>query len=331
MASRPPTPGRAATPRRPREVALQTIQPGPADTDGGFFALPVVEPPRVTNRRGQRPEWLRVKLPYGDRFREVQQAIEEHNLHTVCASARCPNMGECWTAGTATFMVLGDVCTRSCSFCAVHTGRPEQTELDWDEPRRVAEAAQRMGLRHVVVTSINRDDRDDGGAPIFAETIRLVREAIPECTVEVLIPDMRGLRPALQTVFEARPDLLNHNVETVPRLYRRVRPQADYQRSLDVLQAAKTEFGLRTKSGIMVGLGETDDEIFALMDDFAAHGVDVMTIGQYLQPTRMHLPVERFPHPDDFARYKEEGERRGISHVESGPLVRSSYHAERHV
>jgi lipoic acid synthetase len=188
-----------------------------------------------------------------------------------------------------------------------------------------------MGLKHVVVTSINRDDRADGGAPIFAETIRLVKEQIPGCTIEVLIPDMRGLRPALETVFNARPDVLNHNVETVPRLYRRVRPQAHYQRSLDVLKMAKEEFGLRVKSGIMVGLGETEEEVFALMDDFAAHGVDVMTIGQYLQPTKMHLPVERFVHPDEFARYKAVGEAKGIEHVESGPLVRSSYHAERPV
>jgi lipoic acid synthetase len=296
-----------------------------------MLELPVVEKPAGVNRPGGRPEWLRVKLPYGETFRNIQKTIEEHGLHTVCQSARCPNMGECWTAGTATFMILGDVCTRSCSFCAVQTGRPTDKELDWDEPRRVAGAARLMGLKHVVVTSINRDDREDGGAPIFAETIRLVREQIPGCTIEVLIPDMRGLRPALEEIFEQRPDLLNHNVETVPRLYLRVRPQADYQRSLDVLKMAKDEYGLRTKSGIMVGLGETEEEVFSLMDDFAAHGVAVMTIGQYLQPTKMHLPVERYVHPDEFARYKEVGEAKGIEHVESGPLVRSSYHAERHV
>ncbi|MFN3597856.1 MAG: lipoyl synthase [Rubricoccaceae bacterium] len=294
-----------------------------------MLELPVVEKPAQANRPGQRPEWLRVKLPYGETFRTVQQTIERHRLHTVCQSARCPNMGECWSAGTATFMILGNVCTRGCSFCAVLTGRPQEKGLDYDEPRRVAEAARLMGLKHVVVTSINRDDREDGGAPIFAETIRLVHAQGQ--TIEVLIPDMRGLRPALETVFEARPEVLNHNVETVPRLYRRVRPQADYQRSLDVLKMAKTEFGLRTKSGIMVGLGESRDEVLALMDDFAAHGVDVMTIGQYLQPTRMHLPVEEFVHPEVFAWYKEQGEARGIDHVESGPLVRSSYHAERHV
>lgn len=330
LAGAPPPAG----PRRPGEVALKTARPATGDGaafDGEMLELPVVEKPQATNRPGQRPEWLRVKLPYGERFRQVQDAIEEHRLHTVCQSARCPNMGECWTAGTATFMVLGNVCTRSCSFCAVLTGRPLEEELDYDEPRRVAVAARLMGLRHVVVTSVNRDEREDGGAPIFAETIRLVKEQIPGCTIEVLIPDMRGKRPALETVFAARPDVLNHNVETVPRLYRRVRPQADYRRSLDVLRMAKEEHGLRTKSGIMVGLGERDDEVLALMDDFVGVGLDVMTIGQYLQPTRMHLPVEAFVHPDTFRWYKEQGEARGLGHVESGPLVRSSYHAERHV
>ena len=323
-----------AAPLRPGDIALQKARPDAGDGaafDGGLLELPVVEKPPAANRPGQRPDWLRVRLPYGERFRQVQDAIEQNRLHTVCQSARCPNMGECWTAGTATFMVLGNVCTRSCSFCAVQTGRPTEKDLDWDEPRRVAEAAHLMGLRHVVVTSINRDDREDGGAPIFAETIRRVREEIPGCTIEVLIPDMRGLRPALETVFAARPDLLNHNVETVPRLYRRVRPQASYPRSLDVLQMAKDEYGLRTKSGIMVGLGETEDEVAQVMDDFVGVGLDVMTIGQYLQPTRMHLPVERFIHPDEFARYKAIGEAKGLGHVESGPLVRSSYHAERHV
>ena len=333
------------SPLRPGDLTLKATSPplgdgsAPLTTSGaafgdGMLELSVIEKPagaRAAVLPGGRPEWLRVKLPYGETFRNVQKTIEEHGLHTVCQSARCPNMGECWTAGTATFMILGDVCTRSCSFCAVQTGRPTDEDLDWDEPRRVAEAARLMGLKHVVVTSINRDDRDDGGAPIFAETIRLVREQIPGCTIEVLIPDMRGLRPALEEIFEQKPDLLNHNVETVPRLYLRVRPQADYQRSLDVLKMAKDEYGLRTKSGIMVGLGETAEEVFSLMDDLAAHGVNVMTIGQYLQPTKMHLPVERYVHPDEFASYKEEGEARGIEHVESGPLVRSSYHAERHV
>jgi len=238
-------------------------------------------------------------------------------------------MGECWTAGTATFMILGNVCTRSCGFCAVQTGRPE-SGLDYDEPRRVANAARIMGLKHAVITSVNRDERKDGGAPIFAETIRRVREEIPECTVEVLIPDFRGIWDALQLVLDERPEILNHNVESVPRLYRKVRPQANYERSLEVLQISKQQ-GLRTKSGIMVGLGETEEEVFELMDDFVRVGVDVMTIGQYLQPTRLHLEVEEFIHPDQFQRYKEIGEEKGIEHVESGPLVRSSYHAERHV
>ena len=289
------------------------------------MGLPVIE----TAPRARRPDWLRVKLPYGPVYRKLVDLIDDHDLHTVCQSARCPNMGECWTAGTATFMILGNVCTRSCGFCAVQTGRPEPG-LDYDEPRRVADAARIMGLRHAVVTSVNRDERKDGGAPIFAETIRRIREAIPGCTVEVLIPDFRGLWDALQIVLDERPDILNHNVESVPRLYRRVRPQADYERSLEVLRISK-EQGLRTKSGIMVGLGETEQEVVALMEDFVRVGVDVMTIGQYLQPTRIHLEVEEFIHPDQFIRYKEIGEAKGIEHVESGPLVRSSYHAERHV
>ena len=320
------------SPRRPGDIALKTATPAGGDgASDGFFELPVVEKPVAANRPGQRPEWLRVKLPYGETFRRVSEIIESHDLHTVCSSARCPNMGECWTAGTATFMILGDVCTRSCSFCAVKTGRPT-AGLDYDESRRVAEAARLMGIQHVVVTSVNRDERKDGGAPIFAETIRLLREQVPGCTVEVLVPDFRGIMEGgADIVFEARPDLFNHNVETVPRLYRRVRPQADYQRSLDVLARAKRDFGLRTKSGIMVGLGETKEEVLELMKDFVSIGLDVMTIGQYLQPTKMHLPVEEFVHPDVFAWYKEQGEALGLDHVESGPLVRSSYHAERHV
>jgi len=310
----------------PGEITLkkQTCSSG-GDGMGGFVGLPVVEAPSRT----RRPDWLRVKLPYGPTYRKLVDLIEENDLHTVCQSARCPNMGECWTAGTATFMILGNVCTRSCGFCAVQTGRPEPG-LDYDEPRRVAKAARIMGLRHAVITSVNRDERKDGGAPIFAETIRRVREEISGCTIEVLIPDFRGIWNALQIVLDERPEILNHNVESVPRLYRKVRPQADYARSLEVLRISK-EQGLRTKSGIMVGLGETEDEVLELMDDFVRVGVDVMTIGQYLQPTRLHLDVEEFIHPDQFLRYKEFGEEKGIEHVESGPLVRSSYHAERHV
>ena len=324
---------RNSAPARPGEITLGKVrnEPFAATGDGGagFYELPVVDAAPAVDMRGRRPDWLRVKLPYGDTFRNVSEIIETHALHTVCQSARCPNMGECWTAGTATFMILGNVCTRSCGFCAVKTGRPDPG-LDLDEPRRVADAVRLMGIRHAVVTSVNRDERRDGGAPIFAETIRLIREVRSDATVEVLIPDFRGIWEALQLVLDARPDILNHNVETVPRLYRRVRPQADYHRSLEVLRRSR-EQGLRTKSGIMVGLGEQKDEVLALMDDFAATGVHVMTIGQYLQPTRMHLPVEEFVHPDVFAWYKAEGEARGIEHVESGPLVRSSYHAERHV
>ena len=309
----------------PGEIRLKKQSVTPSKGGDSFVDLPVLEPVSRT----RRPDWLRVKLPYGPVYRKLADLIENQDLHTVCQSARCPNMGECWTAGTATFMILGNVCTRSCGFCAVQTGRPEPG-LDYDEPRRVAEAARIMDLKHIVITSVNRDERKDGGAPIFAETIRRVRKEIPECTVEVLIPDFRGIWEALQIVLDERPEILNHNVESVPRLYRRVRPQADYGRSLELLRISK-EQGLRTKSGIMVGLGETEEEVFALMDDFVRIGVDVMTIGQYLQPTRMHLAVEEFIHPDQFRRYKEVGEARGIEHVESGPLVRSSYHAERHV
>lgn len=277
----------------------------------------------------RRPDWLRVRLPAGESFKKISNLIEDKSLNTVCAEARCPNMGECWGIGTATFMILGDVCTRSCGFCAIKTGRPMKG-LDWDEPNRVAEAAKKMGLKHVVVTSINRDDRQDGGSPIFAETIRCLREKISNVTIEVLIPDFRGVWEALQVVLDERPEILNHNIETVPRLYRRVRPQAKYQRSLDVLKRSK-EQSLRTKTGIMVGLGEKPDEVAEVMRDCAELGLNVFTIGQYMQPTKMHLPVEEWIHPDQFKEYKEVGETMGIEHVEAGPLVRSSYHAERHV
>lgn len=277
----------------------------------------------------RRPEWLRVKLPSGGKFKEVLDTINENKLNTVCSEARCPNMGECWGAGTATFMLLGDVCTRSCAFCAIKTGRPP-AELDWDEPARVADAAAKMKLKHVVLTSINRDDRKDGGAPIFAATHKALREAIPGVTMESLIPDFRGVWEALQIVIDTPPDVLSHNLETVPRKYKRVRPQAKYERSLELLLRVK-EQGIRSKTGIMVGLGETREEVIELMQDCVDHKVDVLTIGQYMQPTKMHHPVMDWVHPDQFAEYKEVGEELGISHVESGPLVRSSYHAERHV
>lgn len=279
-----------------------------------------------TNRR---PDWLRVKLPSGETFREVSDIIYEQSLNTVCGEARCPNMGECWGNGTATFMILGDVCTRSCGFCAIKTGRPVQG-LDWDEPNRVAHAARMMKLKHVVITSVNRDERKDGGAPIFAETIRRLREDIPGVTIEVLIPDFRGIWEALQIVNDERPEILNHNLETVPSLYKKVRPQAKYDRSLELLRRCKDQ-GLRTKTGIMVGFGEEPEEVFKVMDDLVDAGVDVMTIGQYMQPTKMHLDVKEWIHPDLFQTYKEVGEAKGIEHVESGPLVRSSYHAEKHL
>lgn len=277
----------------------------------------------------RRPDWLRVKLPSGEKFKEVSETIRKHDLNTVCSEARCPNMGECWGAGTATFMILGDVCTRSCSFCAVKTGRPME-DLDWDEPRRVTDAAKKMGLKHVVITSVNRDERKDGGAPVFAECHRMLREEIPGVTIESLIPDFRGVWEALQYVIDTPPDVLSHNLETVPRLYRSVRPQAKYERSLELLQRVKNE-GLRSKTGIMVGFGETREEVIELMKDCVDHEVDVLTIGQYMQPTKMHHQVIEWVHPDQFAEYKVIGEELGIGHVESGPLVRSSYHAERHV
>lgn len=319
-----------SAPRTPDQVDLESVEPDPigptGDGDPGFFELPVVDNTNV-NRKGKRPDWLRVKLPQGKKYKNVRDIVDEHDLHTVCESANCPNMGECWSRGTATFMILGNVCTRSCGFCAVKTGRPDEG-LDWDEPRRVAEAVEKMGIEHAVITSVNRDEREDGGAPIFAETIERLHDL--GCTVEVLTPDFRGIREACNMVFEAEPDVFNHNVETVPRLYRRVRPQANYQRSLDVLRWAKEE-GLRTKSGIMVGLGEEEDEVLDIMDDFVDIGLDVMTIGQYMQPTDMHLPVEEWVHPDVFNWYKAVGEAKGLDHVESSPLTRSSYHAEEHV
>ena len=277
----------------------------------------------------RRPDWLRVKLPSGEKFKEVLDTINEHKLNTVCSEARCPNMGECWGAGTATFMLLGDVCTRSCAFCAIKTGRPP-AELDWEEPVRVADAARKMGLKHVVLTSINRDDRKDGGAPIFAATHTELRRVIHGVTIESLIPDFKGDWETLQIVLDTPPDVLSHNLETVPSLYRRIRPQAKYQRSLDLLLRTK-KAGIRSKTGIMVGLGESREQVIELMQDCADHQLDVLTIGQYMQPTKMHHPVKDWIHPDQFVEYKEIGELLGIEHVESGPLVRSSYHAERHV
>jgi len=276
-----------------------------------------------------RPDWLKVRLPTGPTYENLRRLMRSKDLHTVCEEAHCPNMAECWGAGTATFMILGDTCTRSCGFCAVKTGRPGTVDLD--EPRRVGEAVSRMGLGHAVVTSVNRDELPDGGASVFAETIREIRRQSDGTTIEVLIPDFLGKPEALDTVMEAKPEVLSHNVETVARLYSRVRPQARYERSLGVLRRIAERAESVCKTGIMLGLGETKDEVVATMRDIAAQGTQVLTIGQYLRPSPMHLPIERYWTPAEFADLRDEGMRLGFRHVESGPLVRSSYHAERHV
>ena len=279
-------------------------------------------------QRQPRPDWLKVRVPGGENFARLKNLIGSQNLHTVCEEARCPNMGECWNAGTATFMILGDICTRSCGFCAVKTGRP--VGLDLEEPYRVAEAIRIMGVKHAVITSVNRDELPDGGASIFAETIRQARIVNPGIRIEVLIPDFRGVEWALNIVIAARPDILNHNTETVPRLYGVVRPQAKYERSLELLKRAKSA-GMVSKSGLMLGIGERTDEVLEVMNDLHAVGCYILTLGQYLQPTKEHLPVDRYVHPDEFGMLKERGMAMGFRHVESGPLVRSSYHAEKHV
>jgi lipoyl synthase len=277
----------------------------------------------------KKPSWLRAKLPGGEGYQRLRSLVDEHALHTVCESAKCPNMGDCWARGTATLMILGDVCTRSCGFCHIKTGRPPT--LDTDEPRRVGEAIALMRLKHIVITSVNRDELPDGGAGIWAETIRQVREKSPQTSIEVLIPDFCGDWDALQTVIDARPDILNHNMETVRRLYKVVRPQAKYDRSIELLCRCKDQ-GLRVKTGIMVGIGEEDHEVSGLMEDIVdGSSCDILTIGQYLQPTRNHLPITRWVPPETFAQYKRIGEEIGLGHVESGPLVRSSYHAEEQV
>jgi lipoic acid synthetase len=284
-------------------------------------------PPANGLTRGRRPEWLRVRSPDSPKYQELRGLFRGKHLHTVCEEAMCPNIGECWGRGTATFLLMGDTCTRSCGFCKIKTGRP--SALDPDEPRRVGESVRAMGLSHAVLTSVNRDEQADGGAWVFAESIYWIRKLVPGCTVEVLIPDFKGDWAALQVVMDAKPEILNHNTETVPRLYKTVRPQAKYLRSLQLLQRARQmDPRALTKSGIMLGLGETPDEILQVMDDLRAHEVDILTMGQYLQPSRFHLPIERYVHPDEFAAFKEEGERRGFKWVESGPLVRSSYHAD---
>jgi lipoic acid synthetase len=273
----------------------------------------------------RKPSWLRAKIPGGGVYQETTKIVHEHKLHTVCESAQCPNLGECWSRKTATIMILGNICTRSCGFCAVQTGRP--TELDRDEPRRVAEAIRLMGLKHAVITSVARDELLDGGASIWAETIRVVRAENPQTAIEVLIPDFKGRWQDLETVLAAKPDILNHNVETVPRLHKKVRPQAKYERSLEMLRRAKAA-GFVTKSGLMLGIGEEDDEIAATLRDMASDKLDILTLGQYLRPSAQHLPLYRWVTPEEFARWKQFSLDLGFKVVESGPLVRSSYHAD---
>jgi len=288
--------------------------------------LPIVQKKKSKYRK--KPDWLRVKLPIGENYKKVRKIVDEYQLHTICQSGHCPNMGECWGEGTATFMILGNVCTRSCSFCAVATGRPP--EYDEDEPQRVAEAIKLMGVKHAVLTSVNRDELKDKGAAIWHETVKLTKEYSPETTIETLIPDVRSNWDALETMINAGQEVVSHNMETVKSLYRKVRPQAKYKRSLEQIKRTK-DYGKRTKSGIMVGLGETKEEVFEIMDDLLEHGCDVLTIGQYLQPTKKHIDIAKYIHPDVFQEYKEVGLEKGFDYVESGPMVRSSYHAERHV
>lgn len=283
----------------------------------------IVEKPRI-----KKPDWLKVKLPVGEEYAKVRKVVSDNKLHTICESGNCPNMGECWGAGTATFMILGNVCTRSCTFCAVATGRPP--EYDTQEPERVAKAINKMGVKHAVITSVNRDELPDKGAEIWFQTVIKTKELSPEITIETLIPDVKANWAALYRMIEGGQEVISHNMETVEELYRRVRPQARYGRSLEQLKLIR-EAGRRTKSGIMLGLGETDEQVYRAMDDLAELGLHILTLGQYLQPTKMHIEVAEFVHPDIFAHFKEEGLSRGIKYIESSPLVRSSYHAEKHV
>jgi lipoic acid synthetase len=290
----------------------------------------MIELPVISNEetKKRKPDWLRVKLPIGPEYAKVRRLVDENKLHTICESGNCPNMGECWGAGTATFMILGNICTRSCTFCAVATGRP--TEYDVDEPRRVAEAIKLMEVKHAVITSVNRDELKDRGAEVWYQTVVQTKQLNPETTIETLIPDTKGNWEALYRMIDGGQEVVSHNMETVGRLYRVVRPQAKYERSLEQIKRIR-EAGERTKSGIMLGVGETKEEVFKAMDDLAANGLMILTLGQYLQPTKMHLEVAEFIHPDTFEMYKQEGLKRGLKYVEAGPLVRSSYHAERHV
>jgi lipoic acid synthetase len=290
--------------------------------------LPVINSVNESTSVVKKPNWLRVKLPTGENYRHVRNLVDQHKLHTICESGNCPNMGECWGEGTATFMILGNVCTRSCGFCAVATGRPEA--VDWDEPQRVAEAIFLMKVKHAVLTSVDRDELKDGGSIIWHNTIKAVKALNPDTTLETLVPDFKGKAEDVQRIIDAAPEVVSHNIETVERLTRQVRIQAKYRRSMEVLKLLK-EGGMRTKSGMMLGLGETKEEVLQSMQDLRNSGLDVITLGQYLQPTKKHLPVVRFVHPDEFAEYREAGYHMGFDYVESGPLVRSSYHSERHV
>ncbi|GEM69759.1 lipoyl synthase [Sphingobacterium mizutaii NBRC 14946 = DSM 11724] len=289
-----------------------------------MIELPVIP----VNQTQRKPDWLRVKLPVGKEYRHVRSLVDEHKLHTICESGNCPNMGECWGAGTATFMILGNICTRSCSFCAVATGRP--LPVDHDEPNRVANSVKLMQVKHCVITSVDRDDQKDGGSQIWAETILAIRRESPETTLETLIPDFKGQWENLDRVLAVRPEVVSHNIETVRRLTREVRIQAKYDRSLECLRRI-SEAGLRTKSGIMLGLGENEEDVIETMQDLYNVGVDILTIGQYLQPTKAHHPVIDWVTPEQFEKYKEIGLKMGFKYVESGPLVRSSYHAEKHL
>lgn len=323
---------RAATvARHPRPLGGDPLRtaPTPVVSLSGLVLNNTAGPDQLTIKR--KPDWLRAKVPGGEGYTALKKIIDDHRLFTVCQEAGCPNMGECWARGVATIMILGDTCTRSCGFCNVKTGRPGT--VDKDEPRRVAESLALMKLKHVVITSVNRDELSDGGAGIWAETIIRTRESCPTMSIEVLIPDFEGNWPALQMVIDAKPHIINHNLETVRRMYPAVRPSAKFDRSLDLLRRVKEQGGV-AKTGIMVGIGEKDGEVLDLIDDLLAltktelGSCDILTIGQYLQPTRNHLPIDRFVHPDTFAMYKEEGLKRGLRVVESGPLVRSSYHAD---
>ena len=287
--------------------------------------LPVVTPVTETL---QKPNWLRVKLPIGESYKNVRNLVDTHKLHTICESGNCPNMGECWGAGTATFMILGNICTRSCGFCAVATGRPEP--VDWDEPQRVAEAIYLMKVKHAVITSVDRDEIKDGGSIVWQHTIRAVKALNADTTLETLIPDFKAERENIQRIIEAGPEVVSHNIETVERLTKQVRIQAKYWRSMETLKILR-QGGMRTKSGIMLGLGERREEVIQTMQHLRSNGVEVITLGQYLQPTKKHLPVVRFVHPDEFASLRDAGYQMGFDYVESGPLVRSSYHSERHV